>query len=75
MSQRFDSIVGARVFQKGMHVHDACVEFYSGLLIYHRQLGSLYWQLEDIWVAPSWAGKILLYIRRSREQADVMLRY
>lgn len=21
-----------------------------------RQLGSLYWQLEDIWAAPSWAG-------------------
>ena len=22
----------------------------------NRQLGSLYWQLEDIWQAPSWAG-------------------
>ncbi|RCI12427.1 hypothetical protein L249_0239 [Ophiocordyceps polyrhachis-furcata BCC 54312] len=36
-----------------------------------RQLGSLYWQLEDIWQAPSWAGieyggrwKVLHYVAR-----------
>ncbi|KAL4922471.1 glycoside hydrolase superfamily [Aspergillus aurantiobrunneus] len=36
-----------------------------------RQLGSLYWQLEDIWQAPTWAGieydgrwKVLHYVAR-----------
>jgi beta-mannosidase len=37
-----------------------------------RQLGSLYWQLEDIWQAPSWAGmeyggrwKVLHYVAKN----------
>lgn len=33
------------------------IEFYRrGSGLPNRQLGSLYWQLEDIWVAPTWAG-------------------
>ena len=39
-------------------------DFYTSQIAFYRrgsgmpqrQLGSLYWQLEDIWVAPSWAG-------------------
>ena len=39
-------------------------DFYSSQIQYYRrgsgmrerQLGSLYWQLEDIWQAPTWAG-------------------
>lgn len=33
------------------------IEFYRrGSGMPERQLGSLYWQLEDIWQAPTWAG-------------------
>ncbi|KAK4988671.1 hypothetical protein LTR50_003750 [Elasticomyces elasticus] len=33
------------------------IQFYRrGSGFFNRQLGSLYWQLEDIWVAPTWAG-------------------
>jgi len=33
------------------------IQFYRrGSGFPNRQLGSLYWQLEDIWVAPTWAG-------------------
>ena len=33
------------------------IQFYRrGSGFPNRQLGSLYWQLEDIWQAPSWAG-------------------
>ncbi|KAF7193982.1 Beta-mannosidase A [Pseudocercospora fuligena] len=33
------------------------IEFYRrGSGLPNRCLGSLYWQLEDIWVAPTWAG-------------------
>jgi beta-mannosidase len=39
-------------------------DFYKSQIMYYRrgsgmperQLGSLYWQLEDIWQAPTWAG-------------------
>ena len=39
-------------------------DFYKSQISYYRrgsgfpnrQLGSLYWQLEDIWQAPTWAG-------------------
>ncbi|TKA32880.1 hypothetical protein B0A50_01106 [Salinomyces thailandicus] len=47
-----------------------------------RQLGSLYWQLEDIWVAPTWAGieydgrwKILHYIAKDAYQPLVIAPY
>lgn len=44
-----------------------------------RQLGSLYWQLEDIWQAPTWAGieydgrwKVLHYVARDIYQSVVV---
>ncbi|KUI54617.1 Beta-mannosidase A [Cytospora mali] len=44
-----------------------------------RQLGSLYWQLEDIWQAPTWAGieydgrwKVLHYVARDIYQNVVV---
>jgi beta-mannosidase len=48
------------------------IEFYRrGSGLPNRCLGSLYWQLEDLWVAPTWAGieydgrwKMLHYIAR-----------
>lgn len=48
------------------------IQFYrAGSGLRERQLGSLYWQLEDIWQAPTWAGieydgrwKVLHYIAR-----------
>ena len=48
------------------------IQFYRrGSGMPERQLGSLYWQLEDIWQAPSWAGieydgrwKVLHYMAR-----------
>ena len=44
-----------QVFQADLYVSE--IEFYRrGSGLPNRQLGSLYWQLEDIWVAPTWAG-------------------
>lgn len=48
------------------------IQFYRrGSGMPERQLGSLYWQLEDIWQAPTWAGieydgrwKVLHYVAR-----------
>ncbi|KAL4804336.1 glycoside hydrolase superfamily [Aspergillus unguis] len=48
------------------------IQFYRrGSGMSERQLGSLYWQLEDIWQAPTWAGieydgrwKVLHYVAR-----------
>ncbi|KAM3418488.1 hypothetical protein BST61_g4469 [Cercospora zeina] len=48
------------------------IEFYRrGSGLPNRCLGSLYWQLEDIWVAPTWAGveydgrwKVLHYVAK-----------
>ncbi|KAL5342765.1 glycoside hydrolase superfamily [Aspergillus crustosus] len=44
-----------------------------------RQLGSLYWQLEDIWQAPTWAGieydgrwKVLHYVARDIYQPVIV---
>lgn len=44
-----------------------------------RQLGSLYWQLEDIWQAPTWAGieydgrwKVLHYVAKDIYQEVVL---
>lgn len=44
-----------QVFQADLYISQ--IEFYRrGSGFPNRQLGSLYWQLEDIWVAPTWAG-------------------
>lgn len=48
------------------------IQFYrAGSGLPERQLGSLYWQLEDIWQAPTWAGieydgrwKVLHYVAK-----------
>ncbi|TAQ86102.1 hypothetical protein B7494_g5570 [Chlorociboria aeruginascens] len=47
-----------------------------------RQLGSLYWQLEDIWQAPTWAGieydgrwKVLHYIAKDIYQPIIIASY
>ncbi|KAH9815334.1 Beta-mannosidase A-like [Teratosphaeria destructans] len=48
-------IYATQVFQADLYVSE--IAFYRrGSGLPNRQLGSLYWQLEDIWVAPSWAG-------------------
>lgn len=44
-----------QIFQADLYVSE--IEFYRrGSGLPNRQLGSLYWQLEDIWVAPTWAS-------------------
>lgn len=44
-----------QLFQADLYVSE--IEFYRrGSGLPNRQLGSLYWQLEDIWVAPTWAS-------------------
>jgi beta-mannosidase len=47
-----------------------------------RQLGSLYWQLEDIWQAPTWAGieydgrwKVLHYVAKDIYQPVIIASY
>lgn len=62
-------------------------DFYKSQIMFYRrgsgmperQLGSLYWQLEDIWQAPTWAGieydgrwKVLHYIARDIYQPVVI---
>ncbi|OCK75304.1 glycoside hydrolase family 2 protein [Lepidopterella palustris CBS 459.81] len=62
-------------------------DFYSSQIQYYRrgsgmrerQLGSLYWQLEDIWQAPTWAGieydgrwKVLHYIAKDIYQPVII---
>lgn len=44
-----------QIFQADLYKSE--ISFYRrGSGLPNRQLGSLYWQLEDIWQAPSWAG-------------------
>ncbi|KAH8890148.1 glycoside hydrolase family 2 protein [Thozetella sp. PMI_491] len=44
-----------QVFQADFYKNQ--IQFYrAGSGLPNRQLGSLYWQLEDIWQAPTWAG-------------------
>lgn len=44
-----------QIFQAGFYKSE--IQFYRrGSGFENRQLGSLYWQLEDIWQAPTWAG-------------------
>lgn len=62
-------------------------DFYSSQIQYYRrgsgmrerQLGSLYWQLEDIWQAPTWAGieydgrwKVLHYVAKDIYQPVII---
>lgn len=47
-----------QIFQADLYSSE--IQFYRrGSGLFNRQLGSLYWQLEDIWVAPTWAGACL----------------
>ncbi|KAL4952814.1 glycoside hydrolase superfamily [Aspergillus filifer] len=56
------------------------IQFYRrGSGMPERQLGSLYWQLEDIWQAPTWAGieydgrwKVLHYVARDIYQPIIV---
>ncbi|KAL4782445.1 glycoside hydrolase superfamily [Aspergillus varians] len=56
------------------------IQFYRrGSGMPERQLGSLYWQLEDIWQAPTWAGieydgrwKMLHYVARDIYQPIIV---
>jgi beta-mannosidase len=65
-------------------------DFYRSQITYYRrgsgfperQLGSLYWQLEDIWQAPTWAGieydgrwKILHYVAKDIYQPVIIASY
>lgn len=59
-----------QLFQADLYTSE--IAFYRrGSGLPERQLGSLYWQLEDIWAAPTWAGieydgrwKVLHYAAR-----------
>lgn len=59
------------------------IEYYRrGSGFPERQLGSLYWQLEDIWQAPTWAGieydgrwKVLHYVAKDIYQPIIVASY
>lgn len=67
-----------QIFQADLYSSE--IQFYRrGSGLYNRQLGSLYWQLEDIWVAPTWAGieysgrwKVLHYIAKDIYQPVII---
>ncbi|KAJ5173277.1 hypothetical protein N7492_005870, partial [Penicillium capsulatum] len=67
-----------QLFQADMYKSQ--IQFYRrGSGMPERQLGSLYWQLEDIWQAPSWAGieydgrwKVLHYVARDIYQPIIV---
>ncbi|PLN77271.1 beta-mannosidase mndA [Aspergillus taichungensis] len=67
-----------QIFQADMYKSQ--IQFYRrGSGMPERQLGSLYWQLEDIWQAPSWAGieyggrwKVLHYVARDIYQPIIV---
>ncbi|CZR54939.1 probable beta-mannosidase A [Phialocephala subalpina] len=65
-------------------------DFYRSQITYYRrgsglperQLGSLYWQLEDIWQAPTWAGieydgrwKVLHYVAKDIYEPIIIASY
>ncbi|KAL3471534.1 glycoside hydrolase superfamily [Aspergillus californicus] len=60
--------------------YKAQIQFYRrGSGMPERQLGSLYWQLEDIWQAPTWAGieydgrwKMMHYVTRDVYQPIIV---
>lgn len=70
-----------QVFQADMYKSE--IEFYRrGSGMPERQLGSLYWQLNDIWQAPSWAGieydgrwKVLPYVTKNIYQNVIVVPY
>ncbi|KAK0635970.1 glycoside hydrolase family 2 protein [Bombardia bombarda] len=48
-------ILATQIFQADFYKSQ--IQFYrAGSGLRNRQLGCLYWQLEDIWQAPTWAG-------------------
>ncbi|SMR42887.1 unnamed protein product [Zymoseptoria tritici ST99CH_1E4] len=59
------------------------IEFYRrGSGLPERQLGSLYWQLEDLWVAPTWSSveydgrwKVLHYAAKDRYEHVIIAPY
>ncbi|KAJ5495889.1 Beta-mannosidase A [Penicillium diatomitis] len=67
-----------QLFQADMYKSE--IIFYRrGSGLPERQLGSLYWQLEDIWQAPTWAGieydgrwKVLHYVTRDVYQPIIV---
>ncbi|EHA19764.1 hypothetical protein ASPNIDRAFT_138876 [Aspergillus niger ATCC 1015] len=67
-----------QLFQADMYKSQ--IQFYRrGSGMPERQLGSLYWQLEDIWQAPSWAGieyggrwKVLHHVMRDIYQPVIV---
>ncbi|KAJ5215966.1 uncharacterized protein N7498_002373 [Penicillium cinerascens] len=67
-----------QLFQADMYKSE--IQFYRrGSGMPERQLGSLYWQLEDIWQAPTWAGieydgrwKVLHYVARDIYQPIIV---
>ncbi|KAJ5594999.1 uncharacterized protein N7459_001207 [Penicillium hispanicum] len=67
-----------QMFQADMYKSQ--IQFYRrGSGMPERQLGSLYWQLEDIWQAPTWAGieydgrwKVLHYVARDIYQPIII---
>ncbi|CAG7996571.1 unnamed protein product [Penicillium salamii] len=67
-----------QLFQADMYKSE--IQFYRrGSGMPERQLGSLYWQLEDIWQAPTWAGieydgrwKVLHYTARDIYQPIIV---
>ncbi|KAL2048389.1 hypothetical protein N7G274_000300 [Stereocaulon virgatum] len=67
-----------QIFQADFYKSE--IQFYRrGSGFPNRQLGSLYWQLEDIWQAPSWAGieyngrwKVLHYIAKDIYQPVII---
>ncbi|KAL1853338.1 hypothetical protein Plec18167_005572 [Paecilomyces lecythidis] len=67
-----------QIFQADMYKSE--IQFYRrGSGMPERQLGSLYWQLEDIWQAPTWAGieydgrwKVLHYVAKDIYQPVII---
>ncbi|KAL9101422.1 MAG: hypothetical protein Q9163_003314 [Psora crenata] len=69
-----------QIFQADFYKSE--IQFYRrGSGFPNRQLGSLYWQLEDIWQAPSWAGieydaqgrwKVLHYVAKDIYQPVIV---
>jgi beta-mannosidase len=67
-----------QIFQADMYKSE--IQFYRrGSGFPNRQLGSLYWQLEDIWQAPTWAGieydgrwKVLHYMAKDIYQPVII---
>lgn len=74
-------ILATQIFQADFYRSQ--IAFYRrGSGFPNRQLGSLYWQLEDIWQAPTWAGieysgrwKVLHYVAKDIYQNVIVAPY